>query len=64
MEMADWQGFEERKKDARQRGKIRGIGMSNTIERVAAPGIEAADTYRKNWRCNFTFWLMHPRAGA
>lgn len=43
MEMADWQGFEERRKDARQRGKIRGIGMSNTIERAAAPGIEAAE---------------------
>jgi len=43
MEMADWAGFEKRRKEAAARGRMRGIGMSNTIERAASPGIEAAE---------------------
>ena len=30
---ADWAGFERRRKEAARRGKLRGIGMSNYIER-------------------------------
>ena len=43
MEMADYTGFESRRAEAKARGKLRGIGMSNTIERAAAPGVEAAE---------------------
>jgi carbon-monoxide dehydrogenase large subunit len=43
LEMADYAGFEARRKEARSRGKLRGIGISNTIERAAGPGIEGAE---------------------
>jgi len=32
LELADWSGFAERKKQAKTRGKLRGIGMGNYIE--------------------------------
>src|SRR5207245_4255452 len=41
--LADFAGFERRRSEARQRGKLRGIGLSNTIERAAAQGFEAAE---------------------
>ena len=40
---ADSKGFEKRRKQSRERGKLRGIGFSNTIERSAAPGLEGAE---------------------
>jgi carbon-monoxide dehydrogenase large subunit len=43
VELADVAGFERRRADARRRGKLRGIGMSNTIERAAAQGFEGAE---------------------
>ena len=43
MELADFDGFSKRKKESRKRGKLRGIGLSNTIERAAAPGTEGAE---------------------
>jgi aerobic carbon-monoxide dehydrogenase large subunit len=43
MEMADFKGFEKRRKESRKHGKLRGIGLSNTIERAAAPGTEGAE---------------------
>jgi carbon-monoxide dehydrogenase large subunit len=41
--LADYAGFEKRRQEARQRGKWRGIGVSNSIERAAAPGFEGAE---------------------
>jgi carbon-monoxide dehydrogenase large subunit len=41
--LADFGGFEKRRAEARQRGKLRGIGLSNTIERAAAAGFEGAE---------------------
>ena len=35
--MADADGFAKRRAESRKRGKLRGLGMSNTIERAAAP---------------------------
>ncbi len=32
LQLADWKGFEERRKQARSRGRYRGIGMGNYIE--------------------------------
>ena len=43
LDLADFAGFEQRRADARSRGKLRGIGLSNTIERAAAGGFEAAE---------------------
>ncbi|HEY1259636.1 MAG TPA: molybdopterin cofactor-binding domain-containing protein, partial [Stellaceae bacterium] len=40
---ADAAGFEQRRAEARARGKLRGLGLSNTIERAAAGGFEAAE---------------------
>lgn len=43
LKMADWKGFETRRAQARKRGKLRGIGISNSIEKAASPGIEGAE---------------------
>ncbi len=43
LKLADFAGFEKRRSEARKRGKLRGIGMSNTIERAAAQGFEGAE---------------------
>ena len=43
LDLADFAGFEERRAEARRRGKLRGFGISNTIERAAAGGFEAAE---------------------
>ncbi|MEX2455633.1 MAG: xanthine dehydrogenase family protein molybdopterin-binding subunit [Rhodospirillaceae bacterium] len=43
LEMADYAGFAARRAEAKTRGRLRGIGLSNTIERAAAPGFEGAE---------------------
>ena len=43
LDAADYQGFEARRAEAKGRGKLRGFGMSNTIERAAGPGIEGSE---------------------
>tara|TARA_Y100001936_G_scaffold247655_1_gene293967 strand:- start:35297 stop:37621 length:2325 start_codon:yes stop_codon:yes gene_type:complete len=43
LDMSDYTDFESRREEAKAKGKLRGIGVSNTIERAAAPGIEAAE---------------------
>jgi carbon-monoxide dehydrogenase large subunit len=43
LELADYKGFKQRRAEARKRGKLRGIGISNTIERAAAGGTEGAE---------------------
>ncbi len=35
---ADWPGFAKRRSEAQTRGKLRGIGLANAIERSASPG--------------------------
>ncbi len=42
LKMIDYAGFPARQASARERGKLRGIGISNTIERAGAPSIEEA----------------------
>ncbi|MGE5537740.1 MAG: xanthine dehydrogenase family protein molybdopterin-binding subunit [Gemmatimonas sp.] len=41
--MADYAGFERRRAEAAVRGKLRGIGVSNSIEKAASPGYEGAE---------------------
>ena len=43
LEMAEWAGFEARRAEARTRGKLRGIGLSYSIEKAAPPGYEGAE---------------------
>jgi len=43
LDVADLVGFEARRAESRARGRLRGIGFSNTIERAAAGGFEAAE---------------------
>jgi carbon-monoxide dehydrogenase large subunit len=43
LKLADYAGFEARRTEARKRGKLRGIGLSNTIERAAAASLEGAE---------------------
>src|SRR6202012_3462090 len=41
--LANWKGFEARRKEAAKRGVLRGIGISNTIEQAADPTYETAE---------------------
>ncbi len=43
MKLADWNSFEARRREAAKRGKLRGIGISNTIEQAADPTYETAE---------------------
>jgi len=43
LRLADVDGFPARREDSRKRGKLRGLGISNTIERAAAPSFEGAE---------------------
>ncbi|MFL5269543.1 MAG: xanthine dehydrogenase family protein molybdopterin-binding subunit [Stellaceae bacterium] len=40
---ADWVGFPARRDEAKARGKLRGIGIANPIEKAAGPGQEFAE---------------------
>src|SRR5215468_7369465 len=40
---ADWAGFPTRREEAKGRGKLRGIGIANPIEKAAGPGQEFAE---------------------
>ncbi len=43
LRISDWSGFSSRKKSSEMKGKLRGIGLANAIERAAAPGMEYAE---------------------
>ncbi|HUZ74039.1 MAG TPA: xanthine dehydrogenase family protein molybdopterin-binding subunit [Stellaceae bacterium] len=43
LDLADFSGFASRRAQAETRGRLRGIGLSYTIERAAAPGFEGAE---------------------
>jgi carbon-monoxide dehydrogenase large subunit len=43
LRLADADSFAARRKEARKRGKLRGLGVSNTIERAGAPSYEGAE---------------------
>ena len=40
--MIDRAGFDDRRRDSEARGRLRGLGISNTIERAGAPSMEEA----------------------
>jgi aerobic carbon-monoxide dehydrogenase large subunit len=41
--LADVKGFAARRAESKKHGKLRGLGISNTIERAAAPSFEGAE---------------------
>jgi carbon-monoxide dehydrogenase large subunit len=43
LKLADVEGFKKRRTESKKNGKLRGLGMSNTIERAAAAGFEGAE---------------------
>lgn len=43
LELADRAGFDKRRKQSRAHNKLRGFGISNTIERAGAPSVEGAE---------------------
>jgi len=43
LQLADAKGFKARKAESAKRGKLRGLGLSNTIERAAPAGLEGAE---------------------
>jgi carbon-monoxide dehydrogenase large subunit len=43
LKLADVDGFPARRAASKKRGKLRGIGISNTIERAGAPSFEGAE---------------------
>jgi carbon-monoxide dehydrogenase large subunit len=43
LRLADHAGFAARRAAARRRGRLRGIGVANAIERAASPGMEFAE---------------------
>src|SRR5580698_616144 len=43
LEEADWAGFAKRRDEAKSRGRLRGIGIANPIEKAAGPGQEFAE---------------------
>jgi carbon-monoxide dehydrogenase large subunit len=43
LKAADWAGFEARREEARTRGKLRGIGLSNTVKKTSSPNMETAE---------------------
>jgi aerobic carbon-monoxide dehydrogenase large subunit len=43
LELSKWSDFPSRRAFSKSKGKLRGIGLSNAIERAAAPGMEYAE---------------------
>ncbi|BAT60413.1 carbon monoxide dehydrogenase large chain [Variibacter gotjawalensis] len=43
LDLADVKGFAERRDESRKNGKLRGLGVSNSIERAGTPGLEGAE---------------------
>ena len=43
LQLADARSFESRRSEARRRGRLRGFGISNTVERAGAPSFEGAE---------------------
>jgi carbon-monoxide dehydrogenase large subunit len=51
MELADWKGFAKRRRDAKKRGKLVGLGLANYVESsIGAPNEQARITVRPEGR--------------
>jgi len=43
LQLADYADFPKRREESKQRGRLRGIGVINAIERASSPGLEYAE---------------------
>src|SRR5205823_8994184 len=51
MELADWRGFAQRRREAKKRGKLLGLGLANYVESsIGAPNEQARITVRPEGR--------------
>jgi len=51
MELADWKGFPQRRREAKKRGKLLGLGLANYVESsIGAPNEQARITVRPEGR--------------
>jgi len=51
MQIADWTGFEQRRREAKKRGKLLGRGLANYVESsIGAPNVQARITVRPQGR--------------
>ena len=51
MEIADWKGFEQRRREAKKRGKLLGLGLANYVESsIGAPKEQTEITVRPEGR--------------
>ncbi len=51
MELADWKGFAQRRREAKKRGKLLGLGLANYVESsIGAPNEQARITVRPEGR--------------
>ncbi|HZQ74582.1 MAG TPA: xanthine dehydrogenase family protein molybdopterin-binding subunit [Burkholderiales bacterium] len=57
LKAADWDGFEQRKKASKARGKLRGRGISTYIEATAAGGFAPYDQAHVTWEKDGTVTL-------
>ncbi|HTN28304.1 MAG TPA: xanthine dehydrogenase family protein molybdopterin-binding subunit [Burkholderiales bacterium] len=57
LEASDWKGFDARRKDSAQRGRLRGRGISTYIEASAAGGFAPFDQAHVTWERDGTVTL-------
>ena len=57
MEKADWNGFETRKKNSADKGKLRGIGMATYVEKCGGGNAETADVKFEEDKDHITIFI-------
>ena len=64
MDIADWNGFEQRKREAAKRGKLLGRGLANYVESsIGAPNEQARITVRPEGRVDVVIGTQPERPG-
>ena len=64
LKLADAKGFKARKAQSHKQGKLRGLGISNTIERAGAASLEGAEVrFDRSGTADALFRLQQPGPG-
>ena len=65
MDIADWKGFTQRRREAKKRGKLLGLGLCNYVESsIGAPKEQAQIHVRPEGRVDVVIGTQPSRAGA